>query len=254
MSDPAPVDAPSSHGTAADAAAGRQSRRRRRRLLTQEGVGAAALLLSLSLAGVGVWQAVRGSDIVVALEPREVYLYRDAGPRSAALSMAVRLPLVNRASADYGDVVTAVTASLLTGGSQSGPTFDYQSVVEPVFTDRDPRTLTSGCDVRVRCVAAEGLIAIERIGQLVDLPGGAARDQHFGFVLDQAYCRGPAGACAPFQNFESAVVALARAPATVAIDARFSGRRHRGVRCAIQLTRARADYLRDKGWVTLPCL
>jgi len=228
-------------------------RRRRRRFVTQESVGAAALLLSLSLAGVNAFQAIRGPNIV-ALPPDDLYLYRDAGPNFAALSMAVRVPLVNRASADYGDVVTAVTAELLAPGARSGATFAYRSVVEPIFTDRDPRTLASNCDVRVRCVAATGFIAIERAEQLVDLPGGAARDQHFGFTFERPYCTGAVSACAPFEDFEASVAALARTPLTVAVDVNFSGERHRGATCEIHLTADRAAYLRRTGWVTLPCL
>ncbi len=236
----------------AEAEASARKRRRRRRWLTQESVGAAALILSLSIAGVNAWQAMRGADIV-ALPPEEVVFYRDAGPVSAGLSIAVRAPLMNRAGADYADVVTDVVATLHTANGRAAPAFAHQSIAEPIFTQRDTAMLAQACDVRVRCVPLTGMLVIERLRQVVDLPGGAVRDQHFGFVLDRAYCR-PAGAvCADYRNFDGALAALANRPLRVSIAFEFSGDRTRGVTCATTMTAAHAAYLRRTGWVALPC-
>lgn len=246
----APPPAPASSA----ASTGRRHRRRARRWVTQESVGAAAFLLGLSLAGVNVVQAIRGPDIVVAVQPESIYLYRDAGPHLQTLSMAVRVPLVNRASADYGDVVRTVHATLSPLSRRDGPRFPYQSLAEPTFPRADQVQSAVGCDIRTRCVVNRGIVVLERERQLVDLPGGAARDQYFGFNLDRAYCESTAAACAPFGDFDSAVRALATAPMRVSIAVTFTSARRREAQCAIQLTPARADYLRDRGWVAVPCL
>lgn len=244
----APLEPTASHPEGAG-----RKRRRRIRWFTQESVGAAALVLSLSLAGVNAWQALRGSNIVIAVPPETVILYRDQGPRMAGLSMAVRVPLVNRASADYGDVVTNVHAVIAHRGERNSPRFAYTSVVDPVMTERDARELQRNCEVHVRCVPADGFLATERLQALVDLPGGAARDQHFGFALDSIYCDQAPAACARYNDFDSALAALYSAPFEVRIDVEFSSDRRRGATCSIRINAAQRDFLVRRGWVNLPC-
>ena len=230
-----------------------RKRRRRVRWITQESVGAAALLLSLSLAGVNAWQALRGSDIVVPIPPDTIILYRDQGPRSASLSMAVRVPLVNRAGADYGDVVTRVHAEIQHAGEREPARFAYTSVVEPIFTDRDAAELRRNCDMHVRCVAGEGFLATERLQALVDLPGGASRDQNFGFWLDGTYCEPQRPPCAAYSDFDSALAALYSAPFTVRIQLEFSSERRREATCSIRINAAQRDFLVRRGWLNLAC-
>lgn len=168
-------------------------------------IAGSALLLSITTVATGAWFALRGS-VVTAVQPDSVFFYRDAG-KGAVLTVGVDTALVNSASANHGDVVTRITLSIDTP-AEVDPTFDYEVLVTPVFSE-DAERQQSECPVTARCIRNGRFLAIEEPRRTLDVPGGASRSEYVGFVLERGNCA-VRGACEAFGDFTSAAAALDR--------------------------------------------
>lgn len=221
-------------------------------------VAGVAVLLSLLTLVTSAWFALRGS-VVTAVPPASVFLYRDAGEGAGAvLTAVVDTSLVNSASGNHGDVVTRITMQIDQPGD-ADPVFDYTTLVVPVFSEQ-AEAQASQCPVMGRCVVNDGqFLTIETPRRTLDVPGGSSRSEYVGFVLHEGNCATD-GVCDAFQDFDSAAIALSRAPS---LTLRFHYQLHSDGRkiavCRLDLRRPGqsplwlAEHLDRKGWSMLSC-
>lgn len=208
-------------------------------------LGLAAFILSLTIALIQGFYALRGSEVVVQ-QPESVLLYRDGEGEQSVLMMAIRAPMINTAAAEHGDVVMETRARL----AGDGTTFAFQSIVQPVLGGGEDN---SGCDLRARCIRLPSLLVVEYPDAIADLPGGAANVRTFSFALTQGNCAG-SDACGRYGNFASAVTALTGRPLDATFDLEFFDDGERTLRCRTgALNQDLSGFLADVGWVNLPC-
>jgi hypothetical protein len=198
---------------------------------------AAGLLLSVTVAAVGFFSYLRGSDVDV-VPPTQLLFYKSGN----VLSVAVRLPLVNQA-ADYNDVVTGAEIRLYEGG----PVFESSGVVEPVFNDRDdPNESIRFCQAQRRCHYSKRMAISEAPDDLVIVPGGGATARYYAFQL---YCL--ATVCRGFSSHTNALRTLDRRPLDIAISLKFHSDGQRRITCRTEAIDA--DYVLNVGWQTVEC-
>ena len=219
----------------------------RERWYKQITIGAAGFFLAVSLAVINAVSATRGSVIVVQ-PPQQVTLYRDGEGDKAVLTIAVRLAMINAADASNGDVLMDARLSPISGG----PVFGYGGTVKPVFTDKPD---VDKCDVGARCVALNGLLAIEQTDEIIDVPGGTVRGPYLyypvaGWNCVDAKVKSSAN-CGQFGNFDAAVNALAAKPLSIRIDIDLFQDGKRQIYCTAPAINA--AYLKTTGWTTLSC-
>lgn len=201
-----------------------------------------AFLLSLVIAVINAYYAVRGSEMVV--RPLEqVLLYRDGEGDNSVAVLSLSVQLINTASSEYGDVL--LSAELLLDGGQAR--YPLQGEVEPVFTAQTPP-----CELGARCLTLPNLLLIERGNDIFDVPGGTARSLDLSFAVSPAECKGPASACQRYRGFADFVAKLGRRPAEVALEIRFNGDGKRILRCRI--SGIDPGYLRKVGWQSARCV
>lgn len=214
-----------------------------------------AFLLSLVTAVANVWQAFRASEVTV--QPiDEIYLYRD----HAVLTAAVRLTLVNKASANFGDVVTEVRLAIIGTNSPDRPVFVSDLTATPVYSE-DSTRLVRECPPLTRCVRNGRFVVTEEHGRAFDVPGGSSRTQHIGFVLFSTYCAEDAS-CQQYTSFDNAISQLQsedeilfQVSAVLASD----GTKIQTCRVRTQGTESQfrattlARHLATEGWVALGC-
>lgn len=201
-------------------------------------------MLSVTLALINAFYAIRGSDVVVQ-PPEQVILYRDGEGSKAVLTFAMRLAMINAADAGHGDVLMDASIEPIA----DGPSFRYAAEVQPVFTS-DPEA-ASKCALGARCIVLPGLMAIENGDEIIDIPGGAVRAKYLSFPAAEWNCDGGERACAGFANFPSALRALSGRPLKVSVRVRFNSDGKRDLTCATRPVDA--DYLRTRGWTTMSC-
>jgi len=224
-----------------------EAAQRRRRLFSvpQENViAAAALILSLVMAIINAYYAMRGPEVVVQA-PDQVILYRDGEGQNAVLTIAAPLMMINAASAEHGDVL--VEAMLQLGESEAR--YKYQTLAQPIFTE-DPGARDK-CEVGMRCIVFEDLVVVERNDEIVDIPGGSAKWRYLTFHLVPFTCDGPKAACARYPDFARAVAALEGKPLEMEIVLGFHSDGERRIRCGVP--KADLSYLKEVGWTALPC-
>lgn len=208
-------------------------------------LGLAAFILSLTLALINGFYALRGSEVVVQ-QPDSVLLYRDGEGDQSVLMIAIRTPMINTAAAEHGDVVMETRARLAGDDAR----FGFQSIVQPVLGGGEDN---SGCELRARCIRLPSLLVVEYPDAIADIAGGTAYVRTFSFALTEGNCSG-SDACERYGNFASAVDALAGKP----LDARFEfelfddGKRTLICRTA-PLDADLSGFLADVGWINLPC-
>lgn len=206
----------------------------------------AAFILSLTVAMIGAYYALRGAEVVVK-GPESVLLYRDGEGDQAALVAAVRLSMVNTASADYGDVLMDAS---LRPDRRSAETFRYTSLAQPVFGGDSSE---GGCELSARCIRLPQLKVVEYPDTIADLPGRSASVRTLTFVLTGSSCTG-SKACARYGNFDTAVAAIQARPLAMSIQLEFNDDGSRTHHCrTAALDAERAEFLREVGWITLPC-
>ena len=214
-------------------------------------IGVAALLLSVFLALVSGFYVLRNAEIVVQ-PPTEMLFFRDGAmaetegaPDPAVLFAAARMPMVNTAEEQYGDLLHS--ASLALG---SGARFPMQVLIEPTFRADADRL---ECPIEVRCVALQGLFIRQFFDLAYDVPGGSANARMAAFPLAAPYCEGPAEACAPFDTYRGAIAELAQQAETITIELAFVRDGDRTVRCAFRPDSAFGDAILDYGWTGHDC-
>lgn len=204
-----------------------------------------AFLLSVVLALINLFYAVRGAEMVVQ-PPEQVLVFRDGTGADSVLTFAMRVAMINAAGGENGDVL--MKAEIGTTGSP----VRWQSAgeVQPVFV-AEGASAGEGCPTGSRCITHPGLTVIETTGRILDIPGGQVRATYLTYPVAAWNCTGEARRCAALGNFDTALAGLSRAPIELAIRLSFYGDGERSLRCAID--RIDAAYLRDTGWAVLNC-
>jgi hypothetical protein len=219
----------------------------RERWYKQITIGAAGFFLAVSLAAINAISATRGSVIVVQ-PPQQVTLYRDGEGDKAVLTLAVRLAMINSADSSNGDVLMDARLSPVVGG----PLFNYAGTVKPVFTDKPD---IDKCDIGARCVALKGLLAIEQTDEIIDIPGGTVRGPYLYFPIAGWNCdeakNTSTAKCGQFENFNTAIDALAAKPLAVKIEIDLFQDGKRQIYCSAPALDA--NYVKTRGWTAMNC-
>ena len=203
-----------------------------------------AFIMSLAITLINAFYAVQGAEMVVRA-PKQVLLYRDGEGADSVLAVTVRTDLIN-AAGGYGDVLLEAELKPAPGA----PAFDYQGLVNPVFTSAAEQKAAS-CELGARCVGLPGLLIVERSDQVIDMPGGAARAINLSFPIADWNCTTQSSACARFGSFDKAVDAIGRGPLDIRIILHFHADGDREILC--RGGRINAEYLRKVGWISLSC-
>jgi hypothetical protein len=233
------------------AAVAASQRRGRWLSVPQENVIAAcALILSLVVATINVYYAMRG-PVVVVQPLDQVLIFRDAEAEdetgdAAVLTVAIPLMMINAASAEHGDVMTEATLRL----TQDGGRYPYYSMVLPIFT-QDAPAAREKCEVGTRCLVFADLVLVERTDEIVDIPGGSAKSRYLSFPLVPFDCRGPRAACARYPNFREAVKTLEGRPVSLNVQLDFHSDGRRVITC--DMAKLDLSYLKAHGWTAMRC-
>ncbi len=204
-----------------------------------------ALILSLVVALINVYYAVRGPEVVV--QPADqIILYRDGEGDDGILGIAVPVMMINAASAEHGDVM--VEATLKPG--PDGDSYRYQTLVLPIFT-QDAPAAREKCEVGTRCIVYSDLVLVERTDEIIDVPGGSAKSRYLSFPLTQPYCDGPAAVCDRYPDFKAAVARLNGKPITLVVQLDFHSDGKRILTCPV--AKLNLSYLLQEGWTALAC-
>ena len=216
-----------------------------RRWLPTLSLGLAAFVLSLAIALINGFYAVRGAEVVVQ-QPRSLLLYRDGEGDQSILVIAVRAPMINTAAAEHGDVLMNSSVTLGAGG----PRFSFQSIVQPVLGGGEGE----GCELLARCIRLPDLLVVEYPDAVADVAGGKAQVRTLAYGLTQSACA-QASECERFQDFRSAIAQLGGKPIEAEFTLQFNedGRRTLVCRTA-PLGKDLLTFLVDVGWVNLACL
>lgn len=208
-------------------------------------IALSAFLMSVTVAVLNVYDAMRGSDIVV-LPPETIIVYRDGEGARAVMNFSVPLSMINAADSSRGDVL--LNAAITPG--RGAPSFRWQSTVNAVFADVSDAK--SRCPIDRRCVILPGLVVIDEPTAIADLPGGQARARTYSFPIAQWNCSGSAQLCARFGEFGSALSAIDNGkPVDFALSLRFHGDGERKILCRIDGIDAK--YLAQIGWASAAC-
>lgn len=202
----------------------------------------AGFFLSVTLALINTFYAVRGAEIVVQ-PPDQVLLYREGEGTRSVLNLAVRLATINAADSSHGDVL--MDAQISFEGRDAR--FAYTAEVKPVFGAGAQEA--EGCERGVRCVTLPGLEITEQSDGILDVPGGGVRNLYAAFALTGWNCEGKD--CAAFGDAAAAGGALAGGQLKPRVRLEFFDDGDRRVLCdtgAIDLA-----YLAKTGWITLAC-
>lgn len=200
-----------------------------------------AFLLSLVIALINAYYALRGPELVVR-PPDQILIYRDGEGDASIAAVSVGLQIINTASSEYGDVLTDAELWLQNGKVR----FPMSGEVKAVFTAEKP-----DCEVGARCLRLPNLFLSEESNNLFDVPGGTARAIDLSFALSPANCRGSEADCRRFADFNASVGALEGVKGDSVIELKFNGDGSRRLRCRPQ--QINGDYVRRNGWQSLGC-
>ncbi len=204
-----------------------------------------ALILSLVVALINVYYAVRGPEVVV--QPADqIILYRDGEGDDAILGIAVPVMMINAASAEHGDVMVEAT---LKPGSD-GDAYRYQTLILPIFT-QDAPAAREKCEVGTRCIVFSDLVLVERTDEIIDVPGGSAKSRYLSFQLTPPACDGPRPLCDRYPDFKAAVARLNGRPLTLVVQLDFHSDGRRVLTC--EVPKLDLSYLKQEGWTALAC-
>lgn len=211
---------------------------------TRISVDAATFVLALGLALASAFTAFRG-PVMVVQPAQQVVLYRDGEGENAVLTMAMRLAMINATDASNGDVVMQARITPTAGG----PSFGFAATVKPVFTNDEDAA--SKCDIGARCIALDGLLAIEREDEILDIPGGSVRAAYLAYPIVDWNCEGNKQACAEYVDFNGVVEKIARSASDFSVKVTFFGDGERTLTCKGRAIDA--AYLKSRGWMTVSC-
>lgn len=216
-------------------------------------IAGAAFVLSLSLALSSAWTYWRGATIVAA-QPSRIVLYEDNG----SLTLGVDTALVNTAGADFGDVITRITAEI--GDGPHPPTFQHEVMLTPVFSEQAERQWGE-CPFDARCVRNGDFLSVETPGRTLDVPGGSSRSEYIGFVLQDVYCS-ESPECSGFGDSASTVDHLiSRRIQTFTFHYLMHNDGPKSAVCRVKFWEPGAPdrgawlsrRMKEHGWVALPC-
>lgn len=207
-------------------------------------IGAAGFFLAVMLAFINAFYSLRGPVIVVQ-PPEQIVLYRDGDGEEAVLTLAMRLAMINATDSQHGDVLMDASISPV----KNGPAFAFASTVLPVFTS-DPKA-GEDCEIGTRCISHNGLLAIERGDEIIDIPGAAVKAPYLAYPIASWNCEGDAKQCEAFADFDSAVDLIAKGPSHFTVKVRYYSDGERNVTC--QGRAVDAAYIRSRGWMTISC-
>lgn len=204
-------------------------------------LGLSAFMLSLVMALISAYYALRGPEIV-ARPLEELLVYRDGEGANAVAVLGLRLQLINTASSEYGDLLMEAEARL----GDNGAWYPIQSEIEPVFTAERP-----DCALGSRCHYLSNLVVIERGVDIIDIPGGAARSFFVTFALSPTVCDGKPADCQAIADFTSGARRLSQGRQSVTIKLKFNGDGERRLHCTFDAMDP--DFLRSYGWQSVAC-
>lgn len=207
-------------------------------------VGAAGFFLAVMLAVINAFYSLRG-PVIVLQPPEQIVLYRDGDGDGAVLTFAMRLAMINATDSQHGDVLMGASISPV----KDGPKFEFASTVQPVFTS-NPKA-GEECEIGTRCIVLNGLLAIERGDEIIDIPGGAVKAPYLAYPIASWNCEGEAKQCDAFSDFDSAVDMIAKGPSHFTVNVRYYSDGERNVTC--QGRAVDAAYIRTRGWMTISC-
>lgn len=213
-------------------------------LRLEHSLSLAAFLMSLGIALINAYYALRGPEIA-AVGPTQMLVYRDGDGPDSVLTFAIRTELINVAS-DYGDVLREAVLSL----DSHGVALDYQGTLKTVFLSPGTKGPDS-CELGYRCLTLPGLLVVEQPDEMLDLPGGGAKALNFSFPAVAWNCAGAAGRCKQLADFDQAVRAQAGRSITATLRLRFHEDGERSFTCRSRTFDA--NYLRKVGWISIPC-
>jgi hypothetical protein len=204
-----------------------------------------ALILSLVIAIINVYYAVRGPEVVV--QPADqIIFYRDGEGEDAILAIAVPVMMINAASAEHGDVMVEATLKPGPGGDR----YRYQTMVQPIFT-QDTAGAREKCEVGERCIVFGDLVLVERADEIIDIPGGSAKSRYLSFHLTPPNCEGPRAVCARYPDYAAAVRRLDGSAMALTVELEFHSDGRRRLTCP--LGRMDLSYLKQQGWTAIAC-
>lgn len=225
-----------------EAAAETGTRKRRLTKPTWLTLGAAGFIMSVTLAIINAFYALRGAEVVVQA-PEQVILYRDGEGEQSVLNLAMRVAMINAADSAHGDVL--MKSSITFAGHDAA--FAYSAELRPVFGHGEQ--LAEGCESGARCIGLPGLKVTELGETTLDIPGGGVRTLYAGFPLTEWNCEG--ADCAMFGDTGAAAAALAGKPLEAIVTLEFFGDGKRKMHCT---TRALDEaYLGETGWMSMRC-
>lgn len=204
-------------------------------------LGLSAFMLSLVIALINGYYALRGPEIV-ARPLKEVLVYRDGVGDNAVAVLTARVQLINTASSEYGDLLQDAQARI---GSVPA-WYPMQGEAEPVFTTQRP-----DCALGSRCHYLTNLVVIERGTDMVDVPGGTARSAYLTFALTPTMCSGSVADCAKLKNFPTAAQSLSEGTQVAIIRLNFNGDGVRELRCTLKPLDSK--FLQKYGWQSSTC-
>ena len=204
----------------------------------------AAFIMSLGVTGVTVFHGLRGAEIVV-LPPQQILFYRDGDGERSVLAVLARVDVINKTSA-YGDVLLGSEVQL---EGPAGARFGGTALATPTFRSDGSAAAEADCPVISQCVRLAGLTVVEAVADVPDLPGGSGTSLPLVHALAGWNCEGSRSRCAGFDRFNDSVGQL-KDRFSLSVRLRLHEDGVRTFRCNVSLNKA---YLRQIGWVSVPC-
>lgn len=202
-------------------------------------------ILSVTLAAINAYYAIRGS-VVVITPPRQVIIYRDGEGGQSAMVMALRLPMINAADSNHGDVLVGATlrprvdTPELESSGHVQVTFDANHIAGPKCNGDN-------------CSSLPGLKVSDEANEFVSVPGGQVVEPTLAFPVTVSACQPTkANDCIRLGTFSRAVSTFGGRPLNVRVTLKFFSGATRRVFC--RTASPDAAYLLRTGWQTLRCL
>ena len=202
-------------------------------------VGAAAFLLSLTLALLSLAETLRGPEIEVA-PPKQVLLYRSGG----TLNLALHLPMINKA-AGYNDMIVGLKIQ----PSPGEPVFTAGEIATPVFNDKAvPDKAAKHCISPYRCQSLRKMAISQREDEMIVIPGGGA---HAFYYSAELYCADSPG-CGAYKNLAAAMQRVSSTGLDVTMRVAFYRDGERTIKCRAEPVAP--DDFWAYGWLYLNCV
>lgn len=198
-------------------------------------VGAAAFVLSLTIALISLIEALRGPEIDL-VAPDQILAYKS----NSVLNFAIRVPMINKASG-YNDMISRLTLQIERGG----PEFSFTEMVTPIFNDEQTaKGSKKHCLPTYRCQSFAQMAISQQSDDVVTVPAGGAHALYYGFEL---YCE----KCTGYETFEKALEKLGGKELDIVISLSLYSDGERTITCRAEPLIE--ERLLTAGWQTLTC-